>query len=135
MAHEPRHARGAPRGHGAVGAAHARAQAGATAEAGYAVSAWRDCPRCPVCRVPAGSSRAAINSGYRGQLMCCSCGVVWTGTAEERAQAKRVDRAWGDDPLALEQRCDEVRKRVAAERRLARELFLAAGKPLPEWLR
>lgn len=54
----------------------------------------RDCPACPECKNPCGSTRDA--EGYRrwdNLLTCCACGHGWMASDEDLDQARRADDA------------------------------------------
>ena len=54
----------------------------------------RDCPTCPECKAPCGSTRDA--EGYRrwdNLLTCCACGHGWMSSDGDREQARRADDA------------------------------------------
>ena len=52
-----------------------------------------DCPYCPGCAMPCGSTEHAYGDNTEG-LTCCACGEEWPCTPAERAQAVRADRAY-----------------------------------------
>lgn len=52
----------------------------------------RDCPPCPDCDAPCGTTEDAPP----GKLTCCACGHTWTGTAGELKQARRADAAYAE---------------------------------------
>lgn len=69
--------------------------------------------------------------GPSGTLIVCGgCGVLWEGTAAERAQADGAQAAFDAECEAEAQR-----EAARADREQARSLFVAAGKPVPAWLR
>jgi hypothetical protein len=51
----------------------------------------RDCPPCPACRMPCGSTNGETDGV---SLECLACGESWRGTADELAQARRADAAY-----------------------------------------
>jgi hypothetical protein len=51
----------------------------------------RDCPPCPACSMPCGSTNGETDGDF---LECLACGESWRGTADELAQARRADAAY-----------------------------------------
>lgn len=90
-----------------------------------------DCPPCPACGLPSvcGPDRAGPTA-----LVCGGCGLLWTGTPAQRAQAACADAAYEALIAAEEERLREHAQRQK-DRERAREMFTAAGVPLPAWLR
>ncbi len=65
-----------------------------------------DCPTCPACSAPCGSSVSAEN-----RFLCCgACGELWQGTAAEVTQARRADAAYERERVG-----EDERKRLADE--------------------
>jgi hypothetical protein len=64
----------------------------AEALASAAPQPQHDCPPCPECSAPCGSTIGEAIPG--GQLRCAACGHDWTPTAAELEQALAADRAW-----------------------------------------
>lgn len=53
------------------------------------VPAHLDCPECPECKMPCGTTEDA-----GGDLRCAACGHFWAPSEAEVAQAERADRAY-----------------------------------------
>ena len=67
-----------------------------------------DCPYCPSCARPCGSTEHAYGNNT-GALTCGACGEQWECTRAERAQAVRADRAYEVHLEAERQRDDDAR--------------------------
>jgi len=70
-----------------------------------------DCPYCPGCARPCGSTEHAYGVST-GALTCGACGEQWECTRAERAQAVRADRAYAVK-LEAEERAREDAKILA----------------------
>lgn len=54
------------------------------------VPSHQDCPECPECDAPCGTTEDAGGA----LLRCAACGHFWAPTDAEREQAERADRAY-----------------------------------------
>ena len=67
-----------------------------------------DCPYCPGCAMPCGSTEHAYGNNT-GALTCCACGEQWDCTRAERAQAVRAERAYAVHRETERQRDEDAR--------------------------
>lgn len=95
---------------------------------------WTSGPPCPRCAIPGCSRHPALGVLPPPQVVCVACGHVWEGTVEDRARAEASDAAW-DAEEEREARVARERREIEAAKERARELYTAAGRPVPEWAR
>ena len=67
-----------------------------------------DCPYCPGCARPCGSTEHAYGNNT-GALTCGACGEQWECTRAERAQAVRAERAYAAVREAEDRARDDAR--------------------------
>ena len=84
-----------------------------------------DCPPCPKCTLPCGSTDAARVFASEPVIMCVACGHFWEGTPAEVAQADAADAAFRAQEAAEEA---HAKRNAEAERDAARLAELMAMK-------
>lgn len=91
----------------------------------------RDCPWCPECVMPFGSTDLETELGAEANvLMCKGCGEAWTCTPAEYAQALRADAAY-EAIRALEERDRPTLDRMPASVLATNQRMLARVPEAP----
>lgn len=60
------------------------------------MSAATNCPTCPACECPTGTTLARESDErlLPPRLRCCACGDEWDATPDQYEQARAADDAW-----------------------------------------
>lgn len=88
-----------------------------------------DCPMCPECEAPCGTTEDA---GGPGLLRCGACGHGWQASAAEVAKADRADRAYAKMRAREDADARTYDRMPASVREANRRLLARAPEPAPE---